>query len=466
MGDSFRKEYLNMKPTKHGKKWEIAYRIPGYLKMFHERFDTEAEAKVRCAEIELSWETGTLAPPRQSDGAKKRRVPTLNEFLTEYVNNYGVKKWGDSQYSVCTCQIRNYVNPHPIGARLITHINTKDIDQFYTDLMTTPAVLRKGHKDTGKTVGPSVIEKLNRTMKAAFNYAVKQGYILYNPVLAATIPEYEKSEVVVWEPEEAKRVLDTCQDKTLKACMLLAIGGSLRIGEILGLQWDSVNVSEETIADKSSTVYIHQEQKRCEKAALAALDAVGRSKVYFTFPEQKADCKTTLVLKAPKTASSVRTVYISKTVAEALLELKAEQEHQKEALHGIYEDYGMVIALSNGRPMERRLIDKAFKAHIAAQGLTPIVFHSLRHFSTSMKLSLCGDIKAVQGDTGHATADMVTGVYGHAFRSNRQQLAEDMEEHFFHPDKPSAESNEKLARLAAILGEKPELLDLLLAVAG
>lgn len=454
-----------MKPTKHGKKWEISYRIPGYMKMFHERFDTEAEAKVQCAEIELAKELGTLAPPRQSEIKGKRRVPTLNEFLTEYVDNYGVKKWGDSQYSVCTCQIRNYVNPHPIGERLITHINTKDIDLFYTDLMTTPAVLRKGHKDTGKTVGPSVIEKLNRTMKAAFNYAVKQGYILYNPVLAATIPEYEKSEVVVWEPEEAKRALDTCQDKTLKACMLLAIGGSLRIGEILGLQWDNVNVSEETIANKSSTVYIHQEQKRCEKAALAALDAVGRSKVYFTFPELKANCKTTLVLKAPKTASSVRTVYISKTVAEALMKLKAEQAHQKEALHGIYEDYGMVIALSNGRPMERRLIEKLFKAHIAAQGLTPVVFHSLRHFSTSIKLSLCGDIKAVQGDTGHATADMVTGVYGHAFTSKRQQLAVEMEESFFSPAKIPSVNSEKLKQLAALLGSKPELLDLLLATA-
>ena len=48
---------------------------------------------------------------------------------------------------------------------------------------------------------------------------------------------------------------------------------------------------------------------------------------------------------------------------------------------------------------------------------------------------------------------MVTGVYGHAFRSNCQQLAEDMEEHFFHPDRSSAESREKVARLAAILGE-------------
>jgi integrase len=187
--------------------------------------------------------------------------------------------------------------------------------------------------------------------------------------------------------------------------------------------------------------------------------------VYLTFPELKEECKTSLVLKAPKTTSSVRTVYISKTVAEALLELKAEQERQKEALHGLYEDYNMVIALSNGRPVERRLIDKAFKTHIAAQGLTPIVFHSLRHFSTSMKLALCGDIKAVQGDTGHATADMVTGVYGHAFRSNRQQLAADMEEYFFQPIKQSAAQDEKMAQLSALLGAKPELLDLLLAAA-
>ena len=186
----------------------------------------------------------------------------------------------------------------------------------------------------------------------------------------------------------------------------------------------------------------------------------------FCFPERKAECSTVLVLKAPKTSSSVRSVYISRTVAEALLELKAEQERQKEALYGLYEDYDMVIAQSNGRPMERRLVEKQFREHITRQKLPQVVFHSLRHFSTSMKLTLCGDIKAVQGDTGHATADMVTGVYGHTFVSNRQQLAEEMETHFFQTDMEMATDGEKLKKLAAIVGEKPELLDLLLAVAG
>ena len=42
-----------------------------------------------------------------------------------------------------------------------------------------------------------------------------------------------------------------------------------------------------------------------------------------------------------------------------------------------------------------------------------MVFHSLRHTSVTYKLKLSGgDIKAVQGDSGHAQADMVMEVYG------------------------------------------------------
>ena len=46
--------------------------------------------------------------------------------------------------------------------------------------------------------------------------------------------------------------------------------------------------------------------------------------------------------------------------------------------------------------------------------LPKVVFHSLRHTSTTYKLKLSGgDIKAVQGDTGHAQATMVMERYAH-----------------------------------------------------
>lgn len=50
-------------------------------------------ANVRCAEIALAKELGNLEPPQQDTKKRRRKLPTLNEFLIEYVNNYGVKRW-------------------------------------------------------------------------------------------------------------------------------------------------------------------------------------------------------------------------------------------------------------------------------------------------------------------------------------------------------------------------------------
>lgn len=50
----------------------------------------------------------------------------------------------------------------------------------------------------------------------------------------------------------------------------------------------------------------------------------------------------------------------------------------------------------------------------------------------SMKLKISGgDIKAVQGDTGHAQANMVTDVYGHIMNDDRRRLAQAVDRQFF-----------------------------------
>ena len=45
-----------------------------------------------------------------------------------------------------------------------------------------------------------------------------------------------------------------------------------------------------------------------------------------------------------------------------------------------------------------------------------------------------GDIKAVQGDSGHAQADMVTEVYGHIIDEDRRKNAEMMENAFYNKE--------------------------------
>ena len=161
----------------------------------------------------------------------------------------------------------------------------------------------------------------------------------------------------------------------------------------------------------------------------------------------------------------------SRLAAETIAAVIATDQEKKKAGE-CYMDYNMVVAHPDGRPVEERYISKELDKLIEATGLPRVVFHSLRHLSTSMKLWLSGgDIKAVQGDTGHSQARMVMGVYGHTFEENRKHMAEMMENSFFSPTQtkekkvPSADTDD-MTLIAALLKEKPELKTVLLSMAG
>ena len=129
-------------------------------------------------------------------------------------------------------------------------------------------------------------------------------------------------------------------------------------------------------------------------------------------------------------------IWLPKTVAEMLVAWKKSQSELKEFLGDEYHDFNMVIALPNGRPLEGQVISRSFKALIREHDLPDVVFHSLRHTSTTYKLKLNrGDMKAVQGDTGHAQLKMVSDVYSHILDEDRRKNAAQFEEAFYHADK-------------------------------
>lgn len=144
-----------------------------------------------------------------------------------------------------------------------------------------------------------------------------------------------------------------------------------------------------------------------------------------------------------------------------------EQENEEKRKAGdCYHDYNLVFAMPDGRPVEERLIAKAMKDLCVENDLPVVVFHSLRHLSTSMKLQYSGgDIKAVQGDTGHSQARMVMNVYGHTFDANRKHVAELMEKSFFASGDKTPTEDKKMEQVLSLLKEKPELADLLLMLA-
>ena len=176
---------------------------------------------------------------------------------------------------------------------------------------------------------------------------------------------------------------------------------SLRLGELLGLTWDCVDISPEAIEENRAYVFINKESQRIRKESLNALDG---KDVLLVFPTNHKKNSTVRILKTPKTESSVRKIFLPKSVANMLVDWKAEQDEMKEILGDEYMDYN----------------------------LPPVVFHSFRHSSVTYKLKLNGgDIKAVQGDSGHAQVNMVTDVYSHILDDDRRKNAELFEEAFY-----------------------------------
>jgi hypothetical protein len=107
-------------------------------------------------------------------------------------------------------------------------------------------------------------------------------------------------------------------------------------------------------------------------------------------------------------------------------------ENLKELFGEEYTDYNLVFASSCGRPIEGQVINRALAKLIKENDLPPVVFHSFRHSSITYKLKLNGgDMKSVQGDSGHAQVKMVADVYSHIIDDDRRLNAQRFEEVFY-----------------------------------
>ena len=128
---------------------------------------------------------------------------------------------------------------------------------------------------------------------------------------------------------------------------------------------------------------------------------------------------------------------VSILVLDILLILR-ETSSPKELFGDEFQDFNLVFCNANGRPMESQIITRALQKLIKDNDLPPVVFHSLRHSSITYKLKLNGgDIKSVQGDSGHAQVKMVTDVYSHIIDEDRRLNAQRFEETFYQKKNPS-----------------------------
>ena len=384
-----------------------------------ETYSTQKEADRRKKEVEYKMAVGKFEAPK---------CVRLHELLEEYVKIYGHDKWSVSTYDGNIGVINNYIIP-TIGETRLSSINNHFLEKYYKELLEMPAVKSSRNKEGEEKISTATVNEIHKILRSCFRQAVKWGLMERNPATDATVPKHKKQEREIWTAEMLMQALDACENKWLKVAFHLCFTATLRLGELLGLTWDCMDISEEAIAENRTYIIINKEVERVSKKAV---DDLHSKDIILTFPSTRSNNKTVRVLKTPKTESSIRRVYIPKSVALCLIDLKKEQDAIIEALGSEYHNYNLVMATTFGLPIGDSYLRDKMQKIIDELGLPDVVFHSLRHTSVTYKLKLSGgDIKAVQGDSGHAQADMVTEVYGHIIDEDRRKNAELMENAFY-----------------------------------
>lgn len=429
-----------------GNSVSVVYYVDGKPKW--ETCESEEHANDRKLEIEYQQSKGTFVPPS---------VMTVEDLMSRFISTYGKVKWGFSAYDANVGLINNYILPN-IGKLPLKKCTTKKMTTFFSELSEQEAVQQPGRKAPPSLISDRNIYEIYGLLNIAFRLAVEWEELGKNPLTKSMKPDSKRGKRETWDEETAKMAVSLCESIKLLIYIHLALGCSMRVGEISGLQWPNVFLDVENDFD-NAFLKVDQQLARITKKAYKEL-ARKKGQIKLIFPEVYKDktYKTMLVLKTPKTESSIRKVYLPRTTAKLLHKWQKMQEDLKKAIGTEYQDFDLVMALDNGRPIESRIIGQELDILIQEHNLPDVDFHSLRHTSTSVKLVITkGDIKSVQGDTGHAQAKMVTDTYAEIYDNRRKVNAKKFDQTFFVGEIPDDCSEDVLEQLISSLLKNPNI---------
>ena len=93
---------------------------------------------------------------------------------------------------------------------------------------------------------PSTRAKIRNLMSALFQHAIRQEWAETNPIRAVRVSTKRLEEPDILTPEEVKLLLSELPEPCRTMALLAALTG-LRVSEILGLQWQDVDLAEAII---------------------------------------------------------------------------------------------------------------------------------------------------------------------------------------------------------------------------
>lgn len=248
-------------------------------------------------------------------------------------------------------------------------------------------------------LSPKTIKIHLNILNLAFKRAYRLKLIKENVVQFVEIPKSKKFKNEIYTAEDMRILLEKCHGTSLELPIIIASGLGLRISEILGLTWNNIDFNDFTITvDKITT-----------------------------------RDKGKVILKDPKTESSVRTISAPKEIILMLKQLKKDRLSAK--LKGEKTHIELIFYDKNLEPIAPDVISKKFKYFLETNGLKHIRFHDLRHSHVTMLIEAKVPIKVISERVGHSSVNTTLNIYSHALKEMDQEASNKISDTLFNKER-------------------------------
>ena len=293
-------------------------------------------------------------------------IDWLNQWLENYIRP-SVKVRTYERYKLI---IEQHLSDK-IGCMELNDLSPLVLQQFITSL------LQNGNNKTGKGLSANsvnaVISVIQSSLKTAHLLGLTREYtadklkrpkLKEKPVECFTLAEQKQIE---------QAILNGKKDKLYG--IILCLYSGLRIGELIALQWDDIDLT----------------------------------KGILTISKSCHDGKDGLIIDEPKTATSRRIIPLPKQLLPILRSVKKRSDSSS-------------VVSANGKPVFVRSYQRSFELLLKRLKIPHKGFHSLRHTFATRALECGMDVKTLSEILGHKNPTVTLNRYAHSLMEHKTDM--------------------------------------------
>ena len=326
-----------------------------------------AKTKGECVE-KLKALKETIAP---STPSKVRADMPFGEWLDHWYETYCKPTIRPRTQRTYEGYLRLYIKPK-LGSIPLNKLTTNDIQQFC-------AWMKSDDHIGGSGISDGQIRNCFSLCHRALEKARAEHLISRDPTDGCKLSPVRYEEMKILSREAMQRLLIQAKEENYYELFLLEFATGLRLGELMGLQWDDLDLTTGELRINKQVSIVGSE----------------------------------LVVNEPKTKAAVRTLLLPPSVLKVMRAYRTKVESRWLFPSPKKEDLPLRPSVVHHRL--HRLLDHA--------GCERVRFHDLRHTFATNALAHGMDVKTLSTILGHVSSATTLNTYSHVTDEMRQRAA-------------------------------------------